>query len=570
MSNSFESDAPIVAEGSVLSIIFQNDENGYKVFSIGKGEEDDDEIVCVGIVPMLAVGDNITAWGSYVNHHTYGRQLNVVRFEKSMPTTLKGIELYLGARNIKGVGPKRARQIIEAFGEDSFDVLENHPDKLAALKGISKKQAAAICEEFNDKKRSRAVFMQLQELGISFGASRRLYERYKEETISTILANPYRLADEIYGIGFKIADSIAYRIGIERDSSARIEAGIRFALTQAAANGHVYLPLSRLMQISCELLELHDIVLEERLSAMQVARTVWQDVIDETPVVYLRKYYTAEVFAAKKLLELMRADIEKYSDIDKEITKFEKDGGVTLAKAQRQAVREVLNNGVCVITGGPGTGKTTTIKAVIELLDKLGMHIELAAPTGRAAKRMTEATGFEAKTLHRLLEISFSKDGESQHFGRNKENPLTCDVLIVDEASMIDVTLMSWLLNAVAHGTKLVLVGDVDQLPPIGAGNVLKDIIKSDCVKVVRLTEIFRQAQESAIVMNAHRINNGEYPLLNESGKDFFFMERHSVADVCATINELAVKRLPNYLSTNDIQDIQVLTPMRKGALGAN
>jgi len=459
---------------------------------------------------------------------------------------------------------------LETFGEDTLDVLEHHPERLAEIKGISQSQANAICDEFNSKNRSRAAFLQLQELGVSFGAAKKLYERYKDDTISVITQNPYKLADEIYGIGFKTADAIAARVGVHRDSAARVEAGIRYTLSQAAQSGHVYLPLENLLAHSTDLLDIPEILLDERLSAMQLARTVWQDVLDGEKVVYLRRYYSAESQVAKKLLELSRADVREFGNIDKDIAQFESDSGVKLADAQRRAVREVLQHGVCVITGGPGTGKTTTIQAVIALLKTLGIQVELAAPTGRAAKRMTEATGCDAKTLHRLLEISINADTGTQHFGKNKDNPLECGAVIVDEASMIDVMLMSWLVNAVAHGTKLVLVGDVDQLPPIGPGSVLKDVIKSNCVQVVRLSEIFRQAQESAIVMNAHRINQGEYPILNESGKDFFFMERRSIPDVCATIGDLAARRLPKFLNSADVQDIQVLTPMRKGALGAN
>ncbi|MCL2853510.1 MAG: ATP-dependent RecD-like DNA helicase [Defluviitaleaceae bacterium] len=559
-----------VVEGSVLGIIFENADNGYKVFSVGAKEDDEDKVVCVGVAPAVSVGDSIVARGSFVNHHIYGRQLSVVSYEKSLPATTAGLERYLGSGSIKGIGRRRARIIVEAFGEETLDVLERHPEKLATIKGISKKQAVAICDEFNKANQSRAVYMRLQDLGVGHGSAKKLFERYKEDTINVIMRNPYKLADEVYGVGFRTADSIAYRIGVERDSPARIEAGIRYALSQAAQNGHVYLPLDELLSNSCDLLDLQGIILDERLSAMQMARSVWQDVIDGTKVVYLRRYYAAESMVAKKLLELMRADVRELGDIDREIEIFEEDSGVRLADAQKAAVREVLESGVCVITGGPGTGKTTTIKAVIAMLGTLGLQVELAAPTGRAAKRMTEATGLESKTLHRLLEISFNNESGTQHFGRTQDNPLECDVLIVDEASMIDILLMSWLVNAVAHGTKLVLVGDVDQLPPIGPGNVLKDVINSGCVRVVRLSEIFRQAQESAIVMNAHRINNGEYPVLNESGKDFFFMERQTIGDVCATIGDLAARRLPKYFGTYDVQDIQVLTPMRKSALGAN
>ncbi|MCL2617811.1 MAG: ATP-dependent RecD-like DNA helicase [Defluviitaleaceae bacterium] len=560
-----------VAEGSVRSIIFQNADNGYTVFSVSSGNGDEeDRVVCVGNVPFISVGEEVVVRGKFVNHHTHGRQMNVASCEKSVPTTAGGLERYLGAGNIKGVGAKRAKLIVSAFGEDTLDVLENHPDKLAKIKGISKKQAADISEQFNKQNKSLHVYMQLLDMGITYGAAKKLYERYKEDTIESIRRNPYKLADEVYGIGFKLADSIAYKLGFESDSPARIESGIRYVLSQAAVHGHVYLPLDELVAGSCNLLGLPVVLTEERLSAMQIAMMIRQDVAHGVSVVYLNKYYSAEAMVAKKLMDLVHSDVRELGNVEREMALFEVESGVRLADAQKLAVREVLENGVCVITGGPGTGKTTTIRTVIAMLAKLGLQVELAAPTGRAAKRMTEATGMEAKTIHRLLEITFNTGAGTQHFGRTQDKPLECDVLIVDEASMIDVLLMSWLVNAVAHGTKLVLVGDVDQLPPIGPGNVLKDVIRSGCIKVVRLREIFRQAQESAIVMNAHRINSGVYPVLNESGKDFFFMERAAIGGVCATIGELMAQRLPKYLATRDAQDIQVLTPMRKGPLGAN
>ena len=551
--------------GSVDKILHQGDD-GYIVFSVDV--DGGEEVVCVCTTSSLGLdglreGERVSVSGDFVQHPRYGRQLSLASCERRSSGDSGELFSYLAGRNIRGIGRRRAQQIIDVFGEDTQKILENHPEQLAKIKGISKKRATEISEEFRNKNSSRTVILELQQMGVGPAIAKRLLDTYQETTLDTVRQKPYSIAD-LYGIGFKTADNLAYRLGIENEDSARIGAGIRHCLLQATSDGHVFLPMDMLVDKACALLNVHRSLVEERLSALQLERVLWQD--RDTKGIYLSGYAYSENLVAKKLLELSRQiEITQVLEV---IEQYELNSGVILADAQREAVLACLKQGLAVITGGPGTGKTTTIRSLISLMRSMKLEIELCAPTGRAAKRMSEATGSPAKTIHRLLEVTFSQNRKEQTFGRNKDNPLECDVLIVDEASMIDISLMANLVSAIPPGMRLVLVGDVDQLPSVGAGNVLKDIILSGHIPVVRLCEIFRQAQESEIVVNAHRINSGEYPIVNSG--DFFLMERHTYEDVASTVCELVSRRLPAYLNTTDPSDIQVLTPMRKSVLGAN
>lgn len=556
----------IILEGTVNNVRYQNNENGYTVFSILCGKE---EITCTAYMEKLLEGETIKLTGVYIVHPSYGKQLSVKAYEKTIPTTIQGMERYLASGVIKGVGEKIAKKIVDKFGKDTLKVIEEYPEKLSTIKGITLAKALNISSIFHEQKELRVVMLYLQDFGITPAYAQKIYKKYRESTIDVVTTNPFRLADEIFGIGFKIADSIAFKVGIDEYSPYRIKAGLKYSLTQATLNGHVYLPKKILLENTQELLNIELEVIENALAELQIEKVIWQDKINNLEVVYLNLFFYAENFVAKKLLELSSNVISKSEGIDLVISNIEDEDNIILAENQKEAVREALSNGVLVITGGPGTGKTTTINTIIKILKQDGYEIELAAPTGRAAKRMSETTGMEAKTIHRLLGITFiSEDTKKQFFDKNEENPIETDVIIIDESSMVDILLMNALLKAIEAGTRLILVGDVDQLPSVGPGNVLRDIINSECLNVVRLTEIFRQAQESAIVMNAHRINKGEYPILNEKNKDFFFVRRTSVETVCDTIIDLITTRLPSFIDCDKNKDIQVLTPMRKSPLG--
>ncbi|MCL2357053.1 MAG: ATP-dependent RecD-like DNA helicase [Defluviitaleaceae bacterium] len=562
----------ISIEGQIEGVIFHNEENGYTVFSLGITESealkvgaDEDEIVCTGFLSNPLEGESIKIEGTYVDNPKYGKQLAVAKAQRVQPSTLSGIEKYLASGVIKGIGAKTARQIVAKFGEDSFDVIERDPEKLAQIRGISLKKALKMSEAFHEQRGQREAMLFLQENGITPAASMKIYKRYKDETIDAVRQNPYRLADDIDGIGFKTADAIAYRMGISRDAPARISAGVRFCLWEAANDGHTCMPTSALIRQAADLLICPPELVENELARMQMERHIIREKLADSdePLVFVSALYYAEMKIARKLFALNLSSGGEIKSSRIPTT------GITLSESQEVAVESALTKGVLILTGGPGTGKTTVINTIIGLLEKQGLEITLAAPTGRAAKRMSEATGREAKTIHRLLEVSFiSEDSRRQVFKKNEDEPLETDVLIVDESSMIDVMLMKSLLDAVPEGTRLILVGDVDQLPPVGAGNVLKDLINSGCLPVARLTEIFRQAAESAIITNAHRINKGEYPAANNREKDFFFMARNSPEEVTATILELIAERLPAHKNLDGLHDIQVLTPTRKSTLG--
>ena len=582
---------PDFLEGMVESIIYHNQENGYTVFTVRASSEArtdfDDATTCTGYVSQLQEGENLKLEGTFVHNPRYGLQLSVSKIERSKPSSLFGIEKYLASGAIKGIGAKTAKQIVDKFGTKTFDIIENEPEKLATIRGISLPRALAFAESFHAQADQRRVMLFLQEYGITSTFAMKIYKRYKEETVEAVKANPYRLADDIDGIGFKTADAIAFKLGISRDAPERISAGVRYCLWEAAGEGHSCIPSATLVRQAAELLYAPAEIIEGELVRMQMDRLIIRERVEDYSVdskiestemqehVFLSNLYYAETGVAAKLSQLAAVNITTDSttkstkEHENNLFSLEKETGITLSEGQRQAVLSAVSQGVLVITGGPGTGKTTTINTIIGMLEARGLEITLAAPTGRAAKRMTEATGREAKTVHRMLEVAFmSEDSRRQTFNKNEESPLETDVLIVDEVSMMDVLLMQSLLKAVAVGTRLILVGDVDQLPSVGPGNVLKDIIDSGALPTARLTEVFRQAAESAIITNAHRINKGEYPAINDKEKDFFFERRQTSDDVTNTILDLVKDRLPSYKNFDPLHDIQVLSPMRKSPLG--
>ena len=570
-------------EGMIEHIIYHSEDSGFAVFIL-RIESDEQQmtlaqymteeegcLTCTGFFPDLFEGERLHIYGRFVNHPRYGWQMQVEQAKRLAPSSLSGIEKYLGSGVIKGIGERTAKRIVARFGVETFDVIANEPERLASMRGISLKMAHKFSEAFHAQGDQRQAILFLQEYGITPGMAMRIYKKYKDETIERVRTNPYCLADDIDGIGFKTADVIASRLGRDAHAAERISAGVRFLLWESSNEGHTYLPQGELVQQAGTLLGIDASLVENELVRMQMERLLVRENVlgEEEPLVFVSALYYAEGGVARQLSALMNTSLSgQEPPPGGGVTRTGEDG-ITLSAGQAEAIGAAMTKGVLVITGGPGTGKTTVINTLISLMEREGQNIILTAPTGRAAKRMTETTGREARTVHRLLEVSFiAADSRRQTFNRNEENPLECDVLIVDEASMMDILLMNSLLKAVELGTRLILVGDVDQLPSVGPGNVLKDIINSGAVAVVRLTEIFRQAQESAIIMNAHRINQGKYPELNQKEKDFFFVKRNRAEDVAETLLDLITKRLPAFMPLDIRQDIQVLTPMRKTPLG--
>ena len=571
-------------EGVVESIIYQSDLADFSVFviNLNKGEDNDDkenwsieQITCTAS-GHVSEGEDVRLTGLFVVHPTYGQQFKVRFVERTMPKTISGMEKYLAGGTVKGVGAKRAKQIVDKFGMETFYVMENHPEKLSAIKGISLKAALEIGREFAEKSVQRNTMMYLHSLGLTANQAEKIYKRYTIHAIDIIKTNPYVLADDIFGIGFKIADDIAAKAGIPHFSPYRIAAGVKYTLSNALGDGHTYLPKEQLVARTSALLRLEADEVENQLIQMQIESEIKQDKTQkdgedqEQIVVYLAAYYHAEIYAAKRLLELNAAFAETAgADVDADIKEAEQESGITLANMQKAAVEAALTNGVLVITGGPGTGKTTTINTIIRIMQKMNQTIVLAAPTGRAAKRMSEATGMGASTIHRLLGIYAPERAKVlPKEDLSEEMMIQENCVIVDESSMVDIMLMFRLLKSVKTGTRLILVGDVNQLPSVGAGNVLRDIINSGKVGVVYLDEIFRQSRQSAIVMNAHRVNEGTYPMLNEKDSDFFFIKEPDINKVIATIGQLASERLPKFMNVDPMRDIQVLTPQRKSPTG--
>lgn len=557
--------------GFVERIKYRNEDNGYTVLSLNvKGKE----TVLVGTFHYIGEGEMVEATGVMAEHPLYGEQLQVEHYELKTPEDTLSVERYLGSGAIKGIGAALASRIVRRFKADTLRVMEEEPERLSEIKGISEKMAMAIAEQIRDKKEMRQAMMFLQEYGISMNLAVKIYQEYGPRLYAVIKENPYRLADDIPGVGFKMADEIAGRVGIFTDSDFRIQCGILYTLLQAVGNGHTYLPREELLAQASELLKVDASVMEKHLTDMQIdKRIVVKTGQSDSPVIYAAQYYYLELNTARMLHDLNIRGETPGPKIDREIMQIQEEEGIELDELQAEAVRQAVNCGLLIITGGPGTGKTTTINAIIRFFEREGLTVQLGAPTGRAAKRMTEATGYEAKTIHRMLELSGGVMGEKEpspggmRFERNEENPLDGDVIIIDEMSMVDIHLIHSLLRAVAVGTRLVLVGDVNQLPSVGPGNVLRDMIESGAFPVVKLTRIFRQATESDIIMNAHRIHDGERIDLGKRSRDFLFIRRETPDAIISAMLTLVQKKLPAYVEADPF-DIQVMTPMRKGALG--
>lgn len=552
--------------GYVDHIVYRNNENGYTVFNL---DHEDGEVTCVGNFNYINEGEMLELEGEYVNHSIYGSQLRVSSHRVKEPEDLISIERYLGSGAVKGVGAALAGRIVRRFKEDTFRIIEEEPERLAEIKGISERKAREIAIQVEEKKEMRKAMLFLQKYGISTALGVKIYEYYGAKLYQVLEENPYQLADNIAGVGFKTADEIAARIGIHADSDFRIRSGIFYVLQQAVGEGHIYLPLNVLVRRATQILGVEISDAEKYVMDLCIDRkTVMKDENGEIRI-YPAHYYYLELNTAKMLHDL-DIDCEMPEDmIEKRLKKVEEKEKITLDVLQHQAVIESIKHGLLVLTGGPGTGKTTTINTMIQFFESEGMDILLAAPTGRAAKRMTEATGYEAQTIHRLLEVSGNpeEEGNVNGFLRNRENPLETDVIIIDEMSMVDLPLMHALLSAVVAGTRLILVGDVNQLPSVGAGSVLKDIIASERFPVVTLTRIFRQAGESDIVVNAHKINAGEPVVLDNKSRDFFFLKRDDADVVIRVMLTLIQKKLPKYVDALQ-NEIQVMTPTRKGLLG--
>ena len=605
--------------GYVERIKFRNEENGYSILNVSA---DGLDYVLVGTFPYISEGDFIEATGRDVEHPVYGDQIQVESYELKEPEDTASMERYLGSGAIRGVGTALAARIVRRFKADTFRIIEEEPERLAEVKGISEKMARSISEQMESKKEMRQAMMFLQDYGISMNLALKIYNEYGSRMYGIIKENPYRLADDIQGVGFKMADEIAQKVGIFTDSDFRIRSGIYYTLLQSVANGHTYLPQEELLAAASELLHVDPAVMEKHLTDLQMEKKIvvkvneekilepeadgqngrpggagqkpesgsvnaeaWQNPADQmtgaasnmedtassSRHVYASQYYYTELNTARMLHDLNLRGSEPEAEIRKKLEKICAEERIEPDELQIRAVIEAVNSGLLIITGGPGTGKTTTINTIIRYFEQEEMEILLAAPTGRAAKRMTEATGYEARTIHRLLELtgvpSDDKDTSGMHFERNEENPLDADAIIIDEMSMVDIYLMHALLRAVNPGTRLILVGDTNQLPSVGPGNVLRDLIASKAFNVVQLTRIFRQAAESDIIVNAHKINDGEKIPLGKRSKDFLFIRREQPDAIISAMLTLVREKLPNYVHA-DMFDIQIMTPMRKGALG--
>lgn len=549
--------------GFVEHIVFRNEENGYTVLNLAVEE---DEVTCVGVFQFISEGESVELKGEYTVHPSYGPQFQVESYAIKAPQDIVSIERYLGSGAIKGVGAALAARIVRRFKEDTFRIIEEEPERLAEIKGISERKAQEIAEQTEEKRELRQAMIFLQNYGISLTLAVKIYQTYQLDMYRIIQENPYKLAEDVTGVGFKIADEIAHKVGIHMDSDFRIRSGILYVLQQASLEGHTYLPKELLTRRACELLEVDADAIEKHYMDMTIDRKLVMKQTEDQVQIYASTFYYMELNVAVMLRELnVKYDFSETA-VEQRIRKIEELSDLKLDEMQHIAVVEAVRSGLLVITGGPGTGKTTTINTIIQFFESEGMDISLAAPTGRAAKRMSETTGYEAKTIHRLLEISGGMD-EHAGFERNEQNPLETDVLIIDEMSMVDITLIHNLLKAVVAGTRVILVGDVNQLPSVGPGCVLKDIIDSHACNVVRLNRIFRQASESDIIVNAHKINRGEPVILDNKSRDFFFLKRYDANVIISICIQLIQHKLPKYVNAEPF-DIQVLTPMRKGLLG--
>lgn len=552
-------------DGMVSDILFKNEENGYTVANLVNSDND---VVIVGCMPTLSVGESIEVAGKWTNHKIYGVQFEVKNFYPITPSSLEGIYIYLSSGRISGIKETIAKKIIAKFGVETLNIIQNNPERLSEVNGIGKKTLNKIIKSYEEDRELRNIIIQLSPYGISPLYCMKIYKKYNNNSINIINRNPYKLCEDISGIGFKKSDEIATNIGIDKNSKHRISEGIIYTLNQSKSNGHVYLPLDILIDSSYKLLDVDKNLIKDSIITLQQDRKIH---IDKNKSVYLYSYYKFENGIADKIHKLLDYEVKDLDiDIEKEIENIEKKENIKLANKQKLAVKEALNSNFFVLTGGPGTGKTTTIKTIIDLFENNKKKVVLASPTGRAAKRMSETSGKEAKTIHRLLEVKYSKEREALEFMKNEEYPIKADVIIIDEASMIDIYIMYSLLNAIKLGTRVIFVGDSDQLPSVGAGNVLKDMIESNIINVVTLDEIFRQASESMIVVNAHRIKKGQPPYLNFKGKDFFFLKRDTNEEILSEIISLVETKLPKLFNLNNRRDIQILSCMRKSEVGVN
>ncbi len=556
--------------GTVEGVIYHNEENGYAILDFGTSE--DELITVVGTLPYVGEGDTLTLYGKWVHNPKYGRQFRAEQFEKQLPADATAILRYLSSRTVKGIGPKKAQRIVDLFGEDTFDVIENHPEWLTQISGITHKSALEMSEEFKKQAGVRRVMMFFRDY---FGAtlSVRIFKAWGNGAVEMAKENPYRLCEEIEGIGFEKADELAQRIGFDRAGLARVESGILYLLSyNAAQSGHTCLPEEKLREAACSLLGVESTVVDAAISSLLKGRRLFRvhhlTQSGRRALLFDRNSYECERTIAERLVALDRACVRlDVRDVDYFISREEKKSGMCYAHLQKEAIAAALENGVMILTGGPGTGKTTVVRALLQIFRSMDLRVALAAPTGRAAKRLSEATANEAKTVHRLLEMSFN-EGKRAEFARNERDPLEEDVIIVDEVSMMDEPLTAALLRAVKTGARLVLIGDADQLPSVGAGNVLHDLIACGRFATVALTEVFRQAQHSLIVTNAHAVNRGELPCLDAKDNDFFFLSRASDAEITATVAELCAKRLPRTYGAQIVGNIQVISPSRKGEAG--
>lgn len=557
--------------GTVEQIVFQNTDNGYAVLRLltDSGEE----VTATGCIPNVGVGEELTLCGQWTTHPSYGEQFAADTFERTLPSTVSGIADYLGSGLIKGIGPKLARKLAELFGEDTFDVLANEPERLTQIRGITEQKARAIQRQFLEQSEMRLLMDFLTENGLPLSLTPPLYKRLGGEAIDALTENPYLLCDDYYEVDFHLADGLALALGLSRVSPERVDAGLLYTLTFNLGNGHTFIPVEKLLAATCALLadegdeQAFDAArVEEGLARLEGEGQLVREFICGRDAVYLRQMYEAEDYLAQTLRRMAEHNYEYDFDVDELLTALEDGCDVEYAPLQREAIAAAAKNGLVILTGGPGTGKTTTVRGMLRVFEAIGLRVELAAPTGRAAKRLSELCGMEARTIHRLLEAGYGAGGHLA-FQRSATNPLDCDVVVLDEVSMVDIALMRSLVEALPYGARLVLVGDADQLPPVGPGNFLRDTIASGMVPTIRLTEIFRQAQKSDIVMNAHAINEGQQPHPSGKDGDFFLLKKADPAEVVRTVCELCRDRLPRYYGMTPSQ-IQVLSPAKRQGAG--
>ena len=553
--------------GIVESIVFKSSDTGYTVI---KFRENNIIHTAVGVLPHVKEGQNLKITGSWVNHSQFGKQFKVEECEEILPTSKDGIEKYLSSGIIQGIEPVTAKKIVNKFGEDTLNILDNNIERLKEIEGIGKKKLETIIESYREQRELKNITIFLQIHGLSVNQCLKIYKKYGASSVDTVKNNPYILCDEISGIGFKTSDKIARSLGIEIDSPFRIQSGIRYVINEFCANGHTFMPKDELIKEASNVLTVSGDIIEENIKNAALDRKIKLEKVNDKEGVFTIPNYYCELGITNRILTLAISNFQDISvDVDHLILQFEKKNNITFAESQKDAIISAFQNGIEIITGGPGTGKTTIIKCIIEIFETCGLKVLLGAPTGRAAKRMSESTGKEATTIHRMLDMGVFEKEESVFVTNAEEHSLEADVVIIDEASMIDITLMNALLKSIKVGTRLIIVGDVDQLPSVGAGNVLNDFIESGFTKVVRLKEIFRQGKESMIVVNAHKINKGEMPKLNEKGTDFFFIRNDIQEGILNTIIDLINTRLPKFNSNWDkLKSIQVLVPMKKGVLG--